>query len=147
MTEFHLNYTLVLMLMVFAAVIGTVAYLTFGERKISAYVQDRVGPNRGGPWGLLQVVADGLKLFLKEDIIPKHVDKIFYFLAPGVGVATALLAFSIVPFGPSSAPPGPVAVTPGTPPEAAAQELDRKLADYHSHTTFALAPGLDIGIL
>src|SRR4029078_10507368 len=98
MTEFHLNYTLVLMLMVFAAVMGTVAYLTFGERKISAYVQHRVGPNRVGPWGLLQAVAGGPKLFLEEDILPTHVDRLFYFLAPGVGVATALLAFSIVPF-------------------------------------------------
>ena len=116
MTEFNLTYTLILMLIVFAAIMGTVAYLTFGERKISAYVQDRVGPNRVGPWGLLQVVADGLKFFLKEDIIPKHVDRVFYFLAPGVGVATALLAFSIVPFGPSAPPPGPVAITNDQPP-------------------------------
>jgi NADH-quinone oxidoreductase subunit H len=78
-------------------------------------VQDRVGPNRVGPWGLLQVVADGLKFFFKEDIIPKHVDKVFYFLAPAVGVATALLAFSIVPFGPSTPPPGPVALQKGMP--------------------------------
>lgn len=147
MTDFDLTWTLLLMFVVFATVMGSVAYLTFAERKISAWVQDRIGPNRVGPWGLLQVVADGLKFFLKEDIVPKHVDKIFYFLAPGVGVATALLAFSIVPFGPSTPPPGPVAVTPGTTPEAAAQELDRRMAEYHSHTTFALAPGLDIGIL
>jgi NADH-quinone oxidoreductase subunit H len=147
MTEFDLTWTLGLMLVVFATVMGSVAYLTFAERKISAWVQDRVGPNRVGPWGLLQVIADGAKFFLKEDIVPKHVDRIFYFLAPGVGVATALLAFSIVPFGPSSPPPGPVAVAPGSTPDAAAQELERQLAEYHSHTTFALAPGLDIGIL
>jgi NADH-quinone oxidoreductase subunit H len=151
MTEFHLTYTLILMLVVFAAVMGTVAYLTFGERKISAYVQDRVGPNRVGPWGLFQVIADGLKFFLKEDIIPSHVDKLFYFLAPGVGVATALLAFSIVPFGPSAPPPGPVPVPVGLPDaqavQAAAAEHDRQMAEYHSQTTFAVAPGLDIGIL
>src|SRR4051794_2600714 len=147
MTEFHLTYTLVLMFVVFGAVMGTVAYLTFGERKISAYVQDRVGPNRVGPWGLLQVVADGLKFFLKEDIIPAHVDRLFYFLAPGVGVATALLAFSIVPFGPSAPPPGPVAVTADRPVEMAAEQHRADMEAYHAERTFAIAPGLDIGIL
>ncbi len=147
MTEFDFTRTILLIVVVFATVMGSVAYLTFGERKISAWVQDRIGPNRVGPWGLLQVVADGLKFFLKEDIVPSHVDRIFYFLAPGVGVATALLAFSIVPFGPSYPAPGPVPLTPGTSPEAAAQELNRQLAEYHSHTTFAIAPGLSIGIL
>jgi NADH-quinone oxidoreductase subunit H len=147
MTEFHLTYTVVLMLIVFAAVMGTVAYLTFGERKISAYVQDRVGPNRVGPWGLLQVVADGLKFFLKEDIIPTHVDKLFYFLAPGVGVATALLAFSIVPFGPSAPPPGPVAVTADRPLDVALEQHRADMEAYRSQRTFAIAPGLDIGIL
>src|SRR5438270_5075595 len=132
MTEFHLTYTLVLMFVVFAAVMGTVAYLTFGERKVSAYVQDRVGPNRVGPWGLLQVVADGLKFFLQEDIIPAHVDRLFYFLAPGVGVATALLAFSIVPFGPTAPPPGPVAVTPERPVEVAAQQIQADMESYHA---------------
>ena len=147
MTEFHLTYTLILILIVFAAVMGTVAYLTFGERKISAYVQDRVGPNRVGPWGLFQVIADGLKFFLKEDIIPTHVDRLFYFLAPGVGVATALLAFSIVPFGPSAPPPGPVAVTPDRPLDAAIAQHQAEMDAYQAHRTFAVAPGLDIGIL
>jgi NADH-quinone oxidoreductase subunit H len=147
MTEFHLTYTLILIVIVFAAVMGTVAYLTFGERKISAYVQDRVGPNRVGPWGLFQVIADGLKFFLKEDIIPTHVDRLFYFLAPGVGVATALLAFSIVPFGPSAPPPGAVAVTPDRPLDAAVAQHQAEMDAYHAQRTFAIAPGLDIGIL
>jgi NADH-quinone oxidoreductase subunit H len=147
MTEFHLAYTVLLILLVFAAVMGTVAYLTFGERKISAYMQDRVGPNRVGPWGLLQVVADGLKFFLKEDIIPAHVDKLFYFLAPGVGVATALLAFSIVPFGPTVPPPGPAAVTADRSLDAAMLEHQVEMDAYHARRPFAVAPGLDIGIL
>lgn len=147
MTEFSLPYTLLVILAVFAVVMTSVAYLTFGERKISAWVQDRIGPNRVGPWGLLQVAADGLKFFFKEDIIPAHVDRVFYFLAPGVGVATALLAFSIVPFGPSTPPPGPVAVTADRPLEAAVAEHERQMAEYHEHRTFAIAPGLDIGIL
>jgi NADH-quinone oxidoreductase subunit H len=147
MTEFHLTYTIILILIVFAAVMGTVAYLTFGERKISAYVQDRIGPNRVGPWGLFQVIADGLKFFLKEDIIPTHVDRLFYFLAPGVGVATALLAFSIVPFGPTPPPPGPVAATADRPLESAVEQHRADMEAYHARRPFAIAPGLDIGIL
>jgi NADH-quinone oxidoreductase subunit H len=147
MTEFHLTYALLLIVVVFAVVMTSVAYLTLAERKVSAFVQDRVGPNRVGPWGLLQPLADGLKFFFKEDIIPSHVDKVFYFLAPGVGVATALLAFSIVPFGPTPPPPGPVAITADTPPDVAAREYEQQLADYRSHRPFAIAPGLDIGIL
>src|SRR5262245_16378448 len=147
MTEFDLTYTLILIVVVFAAVMGSVAYLTLAERKVSAYVQDRLGPNRVGPWGLLQPIADGIKFFFKEDIIPSHVDRVFYFLAPGVGVATALLAFSIVPFGPTPPPPAPVAITADTPPDVAVREYEQQLADYGSHRPFAIAPGLDIGIL
>jgi NADH-quinone oxidoreductase subunit H len=126
---------------------GSVAYLTFAERKISAYMQDRVGPNRVGPCGLLQPLADGLKFFFKEDIIPKHVDRIFYFSAPGVGVATALLAFSVVPFGPSKPAPGPVAVSSTVDVAQAADILAANTKAYHEERTFALAPGLEIGIL
>jgi NADH-quinone oxidoreductase subunit H len=147
MTEFDLKYTLLLIVAVFAVVMGSVAYLTFGERKVSAWVQDRLGPNRVGPWGLLQPIADGIKFFFKEDIIPRHVDRVFYFLAPGVGVATALLAFSIVPFGPSVPPPGPVAVTADRPEEVAAEQHRADMEAYRSERTFAIAPGLDIGIL
>jgi len=147
MTDFDLTYTLILMVVVFATIMGSVAYLTFAERKISAWVQDRVGPNRVGPWGLLQVAADGLKFFLKEDIIPKHVDRVFYFLAPGVGVATALLAFSIVPFGPSTPPPAPVAVNSERSLDTAVMLHEAEMKAYREQTTFALAPGLDIGIL
>ncbi|MSR54354.1 MAG: NADH-quinone oxidoreductase subunit NuoH [Gemmataceae bacterium] len=147
MTDFDFTYAVILMVVVFAAIMGSVAYLTFAERKISAWVQDRIGPNRVGPWGLLQVAADGLKFFFKEDIIPKHVDRVFYFLAPGIGVATALLAFSIVPFGPSTPAPGPVGVTAEKPLDAAIAQHEADVKSYHEHTIFALAPGLDIGIL
>lgn len=147
MTAFHLTYTALLILVAFAAVMGSVAYLTFAERKISAYMQDRVGPNRVGPWGLLQPMADGLKFFFKEDITPTHVDKVFYFLAPGVGVATALLAFSIVPFGPTPPAPDPVAVTADKSVDVAQHEYAERVAEYQKQNTFAIAPGLDIGIL
>src|SRR2546421_6624134 len=88
-------------------VLLTVAYLILLERKISAWVQDRLGPNRVGPGGLLQPIADGLKFLLKEDVIPSHVDKVLYLLAPAVAIITATLAFAVVPFGPTTAPPTP----------------------------------------
>src|SRR5215831_7345815 len=83
---------------------GTCGYLTLLERKIAAWTQDRLGPNRVGPLGLLQPIADGLKFLLKEQVIPNHVDKLFYLLAPAIALSTALLAFSVVPFGPTTVP-------------------------------------------
>src|SRR5262245_23640576 len=147
MTDFDLTYTILLIVIVFAVILGTVAYLTLAERKVSAFVQDRLGPNRVGPLGLLQPIVDGIKFFFKEDIIPSHVDRVFYFLAPGVGVATALLAFSIVPFGPSTPPPGPVVVTAERPIDVAIEQHRADMEAYRSQRTFAIAPGLDIGIL
>ena len=147
MTDFNPMFVLAMIVVAFGAVMSAVGYLTLAERKISAYMQDRIGPDRVGPFGMLQPLADGLKMFFKEDATPKHVDKIFYFLAPGVGVATALLAFSVVPFGPSSPPPGPVAVDAGRPLDLAVTTHNAEMAAYHEHATFAIAPGLDIGIL
>ncbi len=80
-------------------VITTVAYVVLAERKISAYIQNRLGPNRVGPWGLLQPLADGLKFITKEDVIPNHVNKAIYVLAPAVILVPALMGFAIVPFG------------------------------------------------
>lgn len=96
---------IILIAIVMGALQGTCAYLILAERKISAWVQDRLGPNRVGPWGLLQPIADGLKFLFKEEIVPGHVDRLFYLLAPGISIATALLAFAVVPFGPTSVPP------------------------------------------
>lgn len=97
--------TFMLIAVVLGAILGSCAYLIYVERKLAAFVQDRIGPNRVGPWGLLQPVADGLKFLLKEDIIPAHVDKILYVLAPAIAVVTTLLAFAVVPFGPTSPDP------------------------------------------
>jgi NADH-quinone oxidoreductase subunit H len=95
----------VLIVVMMGVVQGTCAYLILLERKIAAWTQDRIGPNRVGPWGLLQPIADGLKFLFKEQIVPKHVDKLFYFLGPMVAVGTATLAFGAVPFGPTSPAP------------------------------------------
>ena len=131
--------TLVIMIVcLMGGVLTLVAYLTLAERKVSAWIQDRIGPNRVGPKGLLQPLADGGKFFLKEEVIPDHVDKIFYLLAPAVGVMTSMLAIAVVPFGATFAAPGP---------EATVAALDKKVDEYHSHLSFVLAPGLDVGVL
>lgn len=149
MTSFSLIYTLIILVGVMLVILGTVAYAIFLERKISAWVQDRIGPNRVGPWGLLQSIADGLKLFLKEDVTPKHVDKLFFVIAPGIAMGTALLAFTIVPFGPTEPPPSPVPVLAETPAglEAAVKTYDEKLTHYQQEYSFVMAPGVDIGLL
>lgn len=86
-----------------AAILGTVALLVtliliWAERKIIGRLQDRLGPNRIGPWGIFQPVADMLKIFIKEHIIPDGVDKIPYHLAPVLAVASVLMLWTIVPF-------------------------------------------------
>ncbi|HEX5890035.1 MAG TPA: NADH-quinone oxidoreductase subunit NuoH [Pyrinomonadaceae bacterium] len=77
-----------------------VAYATYLERKISAFIQARLGPMRVGPWGLLQPIADGLKLLVKEDFIPEKADRWIFFFAPYIAVASAFIVFSVIPFGP-----------------------------------------------
>lgn len=77
----------------------TLAYLQWIERKVIAHIQLRVGPYRVGPHGLLQPLADVIKLITKEDVLPPHVNKIVYFLAPFLAVFFALIAISVIPFG------------------------------------------------
>jgi len=84
---------------------GAVAYLILVERKVAAYAQDRIGPNRAGsefgvPFALLQPLADGAKMLLKEDVIPKYVTKPLYILAPWIAITAAMIGFAVVPFGP-----------------------------------------------
>src|ERR1041384_3875116 len=79
---------------------GWVAYATYLERKISAFMQARLGPMRVGPWGLLQPIADGLKLLTKEDFIPGNADRWIFFVAPYIPVVAAFIVLAVVPFGP-----------------------------------------------
>ena len=85
-------------LIVLAVVAGIVAYLVYMERKVLSFMQARLGPMRVGPWGLLQPVADAIKLLLKEDIIPAGADKFVFLLAPTISVAAAFTVFSVIPF-------------------------------------------------
>ena len=80
-------------------VLTLVAYLTFAERRVSAFMQDRLGPNRVGPFGLLQPLADGLKFIFKEDIIPERAYKPLYILAPAVALITSIVALAVIPIG------------------------------------------------
>lgn len=89
------------------------AYLQWLERKVLAHIQLRVGPRRVGPHGLLQPLADVVKLITKEDMIPSHVSKVFYLLAPFIAVMFALIPIAVIPFGPSTIPEmkiGPITI-------------------------------------
>lgn len=105
---------------------GAVAYLILVERKIAAFSQDRIGPNRVGPLGLLQPIVDGVKMFLKEDVTPSYVNKPIFVLAPFLSIVTAMIGFAVVPFGPVG-PNAPVL--------------------FDGPVQFQIAPSIDIGLL
>ena len=90
---------LVLILVVVMASLGIAMYTTFAERKVAAILQDRRGPNRAGPFGLLQPLADGLKLFFKEEIIPDFSSKFLFILGPSLAMLTAIMTSAVIPWG------------------------------------------------
>jgi len=90
---------LVKIVVVFGALLLTVAYMTWVERKVIADIQVRLGPMRVGPHGLLQPIADGLKLMFKEDLIPSQVERVVFLLAPSLSIVPAFIAFAVIPFG------------------------------------------------
>src|SRR5690606_19509948 len=74
-------------------------YETLAERKIAGFMQDRYGPNRTGPLGILQPMADGLKLFMKEEIIPNSANKVLFVLGPALAMLTAMMTSAVIPWG------------------------------------------------
>ena len=90
---------LVKVLVVFAGTMLTVLIMIYAERRVSAFIQGRLGPNRVGPQGIFQPLADGIKFLMKEDIIPVGVDKPIFILAPAILLIPALMTFAVIPFG------------------------------------------------
>ena len=97
MEDFLFKVILVVALFVVSLLVAM--YSTYGERKISAFLQDRIGPNRAGPLGLLQPLADGVKMFMKEEIIPNVSNKALFILGPCIAMTTALMAGVLIPWG------------------------------------------------
>jgi NADH-quinone oxidoreductase subunit H len=85
--------------LLFLVILPMVSYAVYAERRVSALMQDRVGPNRVGPFGLIQPIADAVKLLLKEDFTPAHVNKFYYWLAPACAMAPSIMALAVIPFG------------------------------------------------
>jgi NADH-quinone oxidoreductase subunit H len=96
---FFLIVSAVKVVVVFTAVMVGVAFLTLVERRVCAFIQDRLGPNRVGPHGLLQPAADGLKNILKEETLPPHAERWLFLLAPAIAFIPALLTMAVIPFG------------------------------------------------
>jgi NADH-quinone oxidoreductase subunit H len=134
MNGFNIWYTLITIAAVMAVILGGALYLVLLERKVSAWVQDRIGPNRVGKFGLIQPIADAFKLLFKEDLIPARVDKALFLAAPAIAVTTAMLSFAVIPFGRTTVPPSS---------DNDAQTLEQYLETYQ----FMIAPRVDIGIV
>ncbi|MCX8081520.1 MAG: NADH-quinone oxidoreductase subunit H, partial [Bacteroidia bacterium] len=90
---------------VFLVSLGVAAYSTLWERKFAAFLQDRIGPDRAGPFGILQPIADGVKMFMKEEFIPTHCNKFLFILGPSLFMITALLTGTMVPWTPDLVTP------------------------------------------
>jgi NADH-quinone oxidoreductase subunit H len=92
-------YKLILVLAIFTLTLLVAAYSTYAERKVAAFLQDRIGPNRAGPFGILQPLADGLKFIMKEEIIPVVSNKFLFVLGPCIAMMTAMMAGVVIPWG------------------------------------------------
>jgi NADH-quinone oxidoreductase subunit H len=118
-------YTVITIAVIIGFLQGMAGLQIWLERKVSAWVQDRHGPNRVGPFGLIQAVADGLKFIFKEETLPAYADRFLFLLAPAIAITTATLAFAVVPFGDTNMPS----------------------IDHVNAYQFVIAPGVDIGIV
>ncbi len=98
MSDF-LTYKLILVAAIFGVTLLIAMYSTYFERKVAAFMQDRIGPDRAGPFGILQPLADGIKFFMKEEIIPNVSNKTLFILGPCIAMMTALMAGVVIPWG------------------------------------------------
>jgi NADH-quinone oxidoreductase subunit H len=96
----ELFIAVVKILVIFSVLLGLFSLMTYLERRVLAFMQFRLGPNRTGPWGILQPVADGIKLFFKEEVMPEGADRIAFVGAPIVAIVTAFTAIAVIPYGP-----------------------------------------------
>ncbi|MBS1527989.1 MAG: NADH-quinone oxidoreductase subunit H, partial [Bacteroidetes bacterium] len=90
---------LVLIVVIFLVSLVIAMYSTYAERKVAAFLQDRVGPNRAGPFGILQPLADGAKMFMKEEIIPARSNKFLFIVGPSLAIMTACIGSAVIPWG------------------------------------------------
>src|SRR3977135_1481854 len=90
---------LILVVVVFSVSLVVAMYETYAERKVAAFIQDRRGPNRAGPFGILQPLADGLKLFMKEEIIPNTSNRVLFILGPCLAMMAAMMTSAVIPWG------------------------------------------------
>ncbi len=94
-----ITFKIILVISLFALSLGVAAYSTWGERKLAAILQDRIGPNRAGPFGLLQPLADGGKLFFKEGFVPQNAERFLFVLGPSITMFIALITGAVIPWG------------------------------------------------
>ncbi len=91
-------YKAIMVVVVFLIGLGIATYSTYAERKVAAFIQDRIGPNNAGPYGLLQPIADGVKMFMKEEIIPDVSNKFLFILGPSLAMLTACMTGAVIPW-------------------------------------------------
>jgi NADH-quinone oxidoreductase subunit H len=101
MTLTFLVYKSILVIAVFVITLLVAMYSTYAERKVAAFLQDRIGPNRAGPFGILQPLADGVKMFMKEELIPGTSNKALFIIGPSLAMLTACMTGAVIPWGPS----------------------------------------------
>jgi NADH-quinone oxidoreductase subunit H len=147
--DFAVDYIVIPLIkigVIFGLLSLVIAYLTFLERKVIAFMQVRLGPMRVGPWGLLQPIADGVKLMLKEDIVPARADRWIFTLAPIITLVPAFIVFAVIPFGGQGAIHIPAIQIPSLGIDLAARDTSLFITDLNIGVLYVLSIS-SVGIL